>query len=94
MTRIIAADSQATLTVTSVQAGDANGDGYVTVTDVICIISDILNDTLDDFVRSAADVNGDGEITVTDVIIVIDMVLNNGNSGNARRKESQVREPQ
>ena len=94
MTRIIAANSQATLTVTSVQAGDANGDGFVTVTDVICIISDILNDTPDDFVRSAADVNGDGEITVTDVIIVIDMVLNNGNSGNARRKESQVREPQ
>ena len=94
MTRIIAADSQATLTVTSVKPGDANGDGFVTVTDVICIISEVLNETPDGFIRTAADVNGDGVVTVTDAIIVIDMVLNNGKTSNARRMMRQVPDPQ
>ena len=92
--RIIAADSQATLTVTSVLPGDANGDGEVTVTDVVNIISYALNDIPDGFIFAAGDLNGDGVITVTDVVMAIDLALQSGNSHNSRQQIRQEREPQ
>lgn len=92
--RIIAADSQATLTVTSVQPGDVNGDGDVTVTDVVIIISYALNDIPNGFIFAAGDLNGDGVITVTDVVIAIDIALQSGSSNNSRQLIRQEREPQ
>jgi len=56
--------------------GDANGDGQVTVTDAVCIISYILGENPSPFSTSAADVNGDGSVTVTDAVQVIDLIQN------------------
>ncbi len=56
--------------------GDVNGDGSVSVIDVISTINYILQDPPTVFSREAADVNGDGDISVVDVIGIIDIILN------------------
>ena len=56
-------------------AGDSNGDGSITVTDAVMIISYILGESPAGFNKEAADVNGDSSITVTDAVQVIDMIL-------------------
>lgn len=73
---INAANAVAMLTVKDAELGDVNGDMTISVTDVVAIISHILNDTPASFIESAADVNNDGRITVTDAVGVIDMILN------------------
>ena len=59
------------------QPGDVNGDGRISVTDVVGIIDHILEQTPAKFIRPVADVNGDGRVTVTDVVSVIDLILEN-----------------
>lgn len=56
--------------------GDANGDGDVSVTDVVVIISYVLGENPDGFNESSADVNGDGSVTVADAVQVLDIILN------------------
>lgn len=64
------------ITLTDYIKGDANGDGNVSVVDVISTINYILQDPPEQFDVKAADVNGDGEISVVDVIGIIDIILN------------------
>lgn len=64
-----------TLTVGSYSLGDVNGDGYINVTDVVCIVYDILGQKQTGFIRIAADVNNDGEVNITDVTAVVSMIL-------------------
>ena len=56
-------------------AGDMNGDGQLTVSDVILLINDLIN--LDRVVTGnpAGDVNSDGDVNITDVVKLIDMIL-------------------
>lgn len=54
--------------------GDVNGDGFVTMTDAIMMMSFILGENPEIFNQSAADVNSDGIVTVTDVSLVIDKI--------------------
>ena len=61
-----------------VQAGDVNGDGEVSVTDVGCVINYILEQIPDPFIYAAADMNGDEDISVTDVGYIINYILNDG----------------
>ena len=55
--------------------GDVNDDGEVNISDVILLISCVLNDDYSTIIESRADVNEDGEITVTDVIMLINQLL-------------------
>ena len=72
--------------------GDANGDGYVSVTDIAVVVNDILSiPNGDNFSAEGADANGDGKITVTDIGVIVDIILGT-NGANARKKESM--EPQ
>ncbi len=68
-------DNTAKLTVTDVTPGDVNGDGKISVTDVISIISYVLEDEPTKFLLPAADLNHDNKITVTDAVIAIDIIL-------------------
>lgn len=68
-------NSTATLTVTEAVMGDVNGDGHVSVTDVISMNSYILEEEPAQFIRKVADMNGDGKITITDMVQVIDIIL-------------------
>ena len=68
-------NSTATLTVTEATMGDVNGDGRVSVTDVISMNSYILEEEPAQFIRKVADLNGDGKVTITDMVQVIDIIL-------------------
>lgn len=55
--------------LTAVVTGDVNGDGLISITDVVRINASIVNKfTFTEAEKQAADVSGDGEITVTDVV--------------------------
>ena len=68
-------NSAATLTITEAVMGDVNGDGRVSVTDVISMNSYILEEEPAQFIRKVADLNGDGRVTITDMVQVIDIIL-------------------
>ncbi len=63
------------LSVNPYQPGDANGNGEITVADVILTINYTLNIVNADFLFDAADLNGDKTITVGDVVLMINKVL-------------------
>ena len=62
------------LTLETLQPGDANGDGTVSIADVTAIINKINNAVSGTFVETAADVNGDGVISIADVTGVINII--------------------
>ncbi|MBR5395337.1 MAG: Ig-like domain-containing protein [Bacteroidaceae bacterium] len=68
-------NSTASLAITEAMMGDVNGDGRVSVTDVISMNSYILEEEPAKFIRKVADMNGDGKITITDLVHVIDIIL-------------------
>lgn len=68
-------NSTAKLTVTEAVMGDVNGDGRVSVTDVISMNSYILEEEPAQFIRKVADLNNDGKVTITDMVLVIDIIL-------------------
>tara|TARA_Y100001970_G_scaffold50742_1_gene64211 strand:+ start:17866 stop:21162 length:3297 start_codon:yes stop_codon:yes gene_type:complete len=53
--------------------GDINGDGLISILDVVQVVNMVLGSEYD----VAADVNGDGATDVLDVIIVVNMILGN-----------------
>ena len=68
-------NSTASLVITEATMGDVNGDGRVSVTDVISMNSYILEEEPAKFIRKVADLNGDGKVTITDLVQVIDIIL-------------------
>ena len=63
-----------------IQPGDANGDGTLSIGDVILLIDHLLmgsasGDKSIDISLLGADVSGDGEVTIKDVTMIIDMLL-------------------
>lgn len=54
---------------TLVITGDANGDGKITITDVVALQAHVVGkQTLEGAYAKAADLNGDGKVTITDVV--------------------------
>jgi hypothetical protein len=60
---------------TSSIIGDVNRDGYVNISDVICIINYILNGDGSKIDLEAAELNGDGTINISDATKLINMIL-------------------
>ena len=58
-----------------VRIGDVNEDGFVNVTDVMCLVQHVLGETPSIFNKKAADANGDGSVNVTDVMMIVSIVL-------------------
>lgn len=77
-------DVRATLTVTDVKPADANGDGKVSITDVVAIVNYILGKRTEGFHFAAADMDGNGKITITDVVAVVNKILKGGASAKER----------
>ena len=89
------ADVSATLTVSDVKIGDTDGNGRVSITDAVAIVSHILGDDINGFVAAAADVDGNGRITITDAVAVVDMILSGTASAKMRvNVEDDVLDPQ
>lgn len=59
--------------------GDVNGDGFVNVSDIACVVNHILDKTNDVFSFDRADVNGDSKVNVTDIVCIINIVMENAN---------------
>ena len=55
--------------------GDANGDGYVTIADVMAVVNYILGNTPKNFDFDAANVNNDEVITIADAVSLVKMIL-------------------
>ncbi len=65
----VADDETGTLSRLIVVRGDINGDGAVSVTDMLCIKSHLLGkSTLEGAAAEAADLNADGAISITDFL--------------------------
>ena len=65
---------------TIIVTGDTNGDGNITVTDMIAIKAHVLKkSTLSGVYATAADTNGDNGISITDFIQVKAKILGKGN---------------
>ena len=58
----------------SVTVGDLNGDGSVSITDVVLIIDVIAGTITDANQVAAADVNGDGTVSITDCVAAIELI--------------------
>ena len=54
--------------------GDANGDGEITISDAVLIISYVVGENPLGFNLTNADVNKDGNVTIADAVKVIDMI--------------------
>lgn len=88
-------DVSATLTVSDVRIADVDGNGRVSITDAVAIVSHILGDDINGFVAAAADVDGNGRITITDAVAVVDMILSGTASAKMRvNVEDDVLDPQ
>ena len=71
------------LTVFSYTSGDVNADGLINITDIVSVISYILEDAPESFIFKAADVNEDGIINITDIVGIIDIILTDDAPANA-----------
>lgn len=58
--------------------GDVNGDGFLSASDVVCLINYLLGHEDDDFTFENADVDENGNITVTDLVWVIHFLTEAG----------------
>ena len=87
-------DNSAVLTITEAMLGDVNGDGSISVTDVISIVGYIMENEPSKFIRKVADVNGDGSISITDAVLVIDMILSGESTAKTKHEEITFVEPQ
>ncbi|MCQ2095416.1 MAG: dockerin type I repeat-containing protein [Bacteroidaceae bacterium] len=62
------------LTIPTYTLGDANDDDMINITDVVAVISYMLQENPSPFIFKAADVNEDDIINVTDIVGIIDIM--------------------
>ena len=64
-----------TVSVKSYTPADANGDGEVTIVDVVAVVNALMGDFSGNFVFDAADMDQNGEITIVDVVAVVNTLM-------------------
>ena len=62
--------------VSHVLIGDVNDDGFVNISDVVCLVSYILGQNPSPFIYEAADVNEDSQINISDAVALVGLILN------------------
>lgn len=62
-------------TLTAIVTGDLNGDGNVTITDMLMLKNKVLGQTLTDVAEAAGDINYDGNVTITDFLRIKSALL-------------------
>ena len=76
MTVDLTVDGETVQSIQIVVTGDVNGDGAVTLTDMVQIRAHLLErSTLKGAAYQAADLNGDGQLTLTDFVQSLSAVL-------------------
>ena len=64
-------------TVNDILLGDVNGDGYVTIADVMLTVNHVLGNNPPAFIERNADINGDHRITIADIMSIVKIILGN-----------------
>lgn len=78
--QVIVGKTVSKLTIPSYTIGDANDDKMINITDVVAVISYMLQENPSPFIFKAADVNCDDMINVTDVVGIIDIMTSGASS--------------
>ncbi len=79
MTAVLMLDDTVLQTLTLVVTGDVNGDGGITVTDMLAVKSHLLKKSkLSGVKATAADANGDNGVSITDFIQIKAKILGKG----------------
>ena len=55
--------------------GDVNGDGIVSIADVLLLVSHILGQDSDLFIAANSDMNGDNIFSVADVTMIVSLIF-------------------
>ena len=86
-------DAKATLSINSFMLGDVDGNGRISINDVVCIVNYILGKPNLVFIEPAADVDGSGRISINDVVVLInDYILGNNTSSHVKRNAPAIQE--
>ncbi|MBR6590420.1 MAG: dockerin type I repeat-containing protein [Bacteroidaceae bacterium] len=72
---ILTADVTANVTVKNYTPADVNGDGTISIVDVVAVVNNILGRNVGNFIFDAADMDHNGEITIVDVVAVVNALL-------------------
>lgn len=83
-------DVSNTLAINDFTLGDTNGDGNVTITDAVMVVSHVLGNDPEGFVSNAADMNDSGDITITDAVAIIKIVLDGQKTHAAERRTGVI----
>ncbi len=73
-----------------VKKGDLNGDGRVSITDIVMIIDVIAGTITNANQVAAADVNGDGKVSITDCVAAIDLIAAQVSSPSPAKRKAHV----
>jgi len=74
----LADSSRVNITVIEYVKGDANGDGEVTVSDVVYLINYLFKSGPAPYPWEAGDANGDGNVSVADCVYLINYLFKEG----------------
>ena len=55
--------------------GDVNGDGKISIADIVLTVNALMGNVQQNFIFVAADMNGDGKISIGDVVLVVNRLL-------------------
>jgi hypothetical protein len=76
LSAVYADNVTATITAKSYTLGDVDDDDHINVTDVVCVVDDILGRTPLNFVRPAADIDRNNEVNINDVTELVKIIIN------------------
>jgi glycosidase len=94
-TAIMPINVTASLEVSTVTMGDANGDGKVNITDLACVYTYILGGNPQPFNLDAADFDHSGRVNVSDAATLTDILLGKTVAGMMRNSdEGEESDPQ
>lgn len=66
--------------ISTIAPADVDGNGNVSIVDVVAVVNGLMGIIGDNFVFDAADMNHDGQITIVDVVGVVNTLLNGGST--------------
>ena len=76
-------------TMTAIVTGDLNGDGNVTITDMLMLKNKVLGQALEPAAETAGDINYDGNVTITDFLRIKSVMLDKDRISSGRNPNTQ-----
>ena len=87
------AQAPAVHTLTAIVTGDLNGDGNVTITDMLMLKNRVLGQPLTDTAEAAGDINYDGNVTITDFLRIKSALLGKDPITAGRKADAAPSDP-